>query len=59
MGTWGIFSSYSGDELSKLMFVLQSQDSSLVTKEISGISSRLGRAIRMLLEVSRRPRGPF
>ena len=29
VGTWGIFSSYSGDGPSKLMFVQQGQDSSL------------------------------
>ena len=36
-GTWGIFSSYSGDVLSKLHFVQQSQDSCLVMMDTSGI----------------------
>ena len=36
-GTWGIFSSYSGDGHSKLHFVQQSQNSSLVTTDTSGI----------------------
>ena len=49
-GTWGIFSSYSGDDTSKLVFVHQCQDSCVVTRNTSGISTRLGRAIRMLLE---------
>ena len=35
------------------MFVLQRQDSCLVTKETSGISSRLGRAKQTLLKVKR------
>ena len=49
--TWGIFSSFSGDDSSKLVFVQRRQDSCLVTMDTSGISSRLGRAIRMLLKV--------
>ena len=48
-----IFSSYSGDGPSKLMFVEQSQDSCLVTIDISGLSLRLGRATGTLLEVRR------
>ena len=36
-GTWGIFSSYSGDGHSKLHFVQRSQDSCLVMTETSGI----------------------
>ena len=36
-GTWGIFSSYSGDGHSKLHFVQRSQDSCLVTTDTSGI----------------------
>ena len=36
-GTWGMFSSYSGDGHSKLHFVQQSQDSCLVTTYTSGI----------------------
>ena len=41
------------------MFVLPRQDSCLVTRDNSGISSRLGRAIGMLLEVRRETEGPF
>ena len=36
-GTWGIFSSYSGDGHSKLHLVQRSQDSCLVTTDTSGI----------------------
>ena len=36
-GTWGIFSSYSGDGHSKLHFVQRSQDSCLVMMDPSGI----------------------
>ena len=50
-GPWGIFSSYGGADPSKLMFVQRCQDSCLVMRESSGISSSHGRAIRMLLEV--------
>ena len=34
--TWGIFSSYSGDGLSKLHLVQRSQDSCLVRTDTSG-----------------------
>ena len=51
--TWGIFSSYGGDGHSKLMFVQRRQDSCLVTRESSGISTSLGRAIWTLLGVWR------
>ena len=59
VGTWAIFSSYSRDGPSKLMFVQQRQDSCLITRDTSQISLRLGRAIGMLLEVRRGPRVPF
>ena len=36
-GTWGIFSSYSGDGHSKLEFVQRSQDSCLLMMDTSGI----------------------
>ena len=51
MGTWGIFSSYSGDDPSKLVSVQQRQDSFLVTRDTSRISLRLGKVLGMLLEV--------
>ena len=35
------------------------QDSCLLMRDTSGISTRLGRAIRMLLEVRRETEGPF
>ena len=41
------------------MFVQQHQDSCLVTRETSRISSRLGRAIGMLLEVRRETQAPL
>ena len=37
VGTWGIFSSYSGDGHSKLHLVQGSQDSCLVSTDTSGI----------------------
>ena len=49
--TWGTFSSFGGDEPSKLVIVQLRQDSSLVTRDARGIFSRLGRAIRTLLVV--------
>ena len=50
-GTWNILSSYGGDDPSKIVFVQGHQDSCLVTRDTSGVSSRLGWAIWMLLEV--------
>ena len=41
------------------MFVHRRQYSCLVTKETTGISKRLGSAIRMLLEVKLETAGPF
>ena len=58
-GTWGIFSSYGRDDPSKLLFVQQCQDSCLVMRDTSGISSTLGSAIGMLLEVRRHTQCPF
>ena len=58
-GTWGIFSSYGGDNPSKLVFVQQRQDSCLVTRDTSGISICLGRAIWTLLELRRETKFPF
>ena len=58
-GTWGTFTSYGGDCHSKLLCVQQRQDSCLVTRETSGISKRLGRAIWMPLEVRQETDGPF
>ena len=57
--TSGTFLSYGEDGHSKLVFVQQCQDSCLVTRENSGISTRLGRAIRTLLEVRRETKDPF
>ena len=58
-GTWDIFSSYSGDGPSKLMFVQRHQDSCLVTRDTSGISSWFGRAIGTLLEAMQETQSPF
>ena len=58
-GTCCIFSSYSWDAPSKLMFVQPHHDSGLVTSDNSGISSRLGRAVGMLLEVRWETEGTF
>ena len=59
VGTWNIYSSYCGDGPSKLLFVPRHQDSCLVIRNTSGISSRLGRAIQMLLKVRQETQGPF
>ena len=58
-GTWGIFSSYGGDDPSKLLFVQRRQDYCLVTKDTSGISLRLGRPIQTLLKVRRETQFTF
>ena len=59
VGTLGALSSYGRDCHSKLVFVQRRQDSCLVLSDSSGISSRLGRAIRMLLEVRQETKPPF
>ena len=59
VGTWVVFSSYGGDGPSNLLFVQGRQDSCLVTRDISGISSRLGRKIRRPLEVRQETESPF
>ena len=59
VGTWDIFSTYGADHPSKLVFVQRCQDSCLVMRDTSGISSRLGRAIQMLLKVRREAKSPF
>ena len=58
-GSWCTFSSYGGDGHSKLVFVQQRQDSCLVTRDTSVMSTRLGRAIMTLLEVRWETEGPF
>ena len=58
-GPWGIFSSFGGNDPSKLVFVQQLQHSCLVTRDTSGISLGLGKAIRMLLEVTWETKGPI
>ena len=52
-GLWGILSSYGGDVHSKLEFVPGSQYNCLGKTDISGMSTRLGRTIGMLLEFKR------
>ena len=59
VGTWGIFSSYGGDFHSKFVFIQLLKDFCLVTRDTSGISSSLGRAIQTLLEVTQNTQGPF
>ena len=54
-----MFSSYSRDDPSKLMFDQRRQDSCLFMRDTSGISSRLGQAIQTLLEVKREIQGTF
>ena len=57
--TWGTFSSYSGDGYSKFVFVQQRPDSYLVTRENSGISMRLARAIGTILKLRQETEGHF
>ena len=58
-GTWSVFLCYAGDGPSKLVFVQRCHDSCLVTRDTSGISTRLGWAIQTLLELRRETDGPF
>ena len=58
-GTWGIFSSYTGDGHSKLHFVHWSQESCLVMMDTSGIYTRLERILQTLLEVRWDTKRPF
>ena len=57
--TWGVFSSYGGDDPSELLFIQRYQDPCLVTRDTSIISSKLCRAIHMLLEVRHETQVPF
>ena len=50
-GTLVTFFIYDGDGHSKLVFIQRLQDFCLVKRDTSEISTRLGSAIRMLLEV--------
>ena len=51
--------SYGRDDPSNLMFVQRRQDSCLVTRDTLGMSSKLGRAIQMVLEVRRETKCTF
>ena len=57
--TWRIFSSYSGDGHLKLPFVQRTQDSCLVRTDTSGILTRFGTIIQILLEVRSETKRPF
>ena len=57
--TWGTFSGYSGDGYSKFVFVQQRPDSYVVTRENSGISMRLARAIGTILKLRQETEGHF
>ena len=56
---WGIFPSYNGDGPSKLVFIQGHQDSCLVERDTSILSSRLDRPIVTPLEVRRETQCPF
>ena len=58
-GTWGIFSSYSGDGHSKVHFVQRTEYTCLVMTDTSLIQTRLGSIIQTLLEVRWETKGPF
>ena len=59
MGTWGIFLSYGRGGHSKPVFVQRRQDSCLVMRDTSGISTRLGMEMQMLLEIRQETENPF
>ena len=54
-----MFSSYGGDDPAKLVLVQRGQDSYLGARDISGFSSRFGRAIGTPLEVRQETQCPF
>ena len=56
---WGVFSSFSGNGHSKLVLVQRRQEYCLVTRDTSGISTRLDSKIRTLLEERRGPSVSF
>ena len=58
-GTWDIFSCYGRDDPSQLLFVQRRQESSILMKDTSGISMRLGRGIQTLFEVIWETEGAF
>ena len=58
-GTWGIFSSYSGDGHLKLPFLQRSQDCGLVMMDTSGIQTRLGRILQTFREMRWESKRPF
>ena len=57
--SWCIFSSYGRDGPSILMFAQRSQNSCLVVRDTSGLSSRPGRSIGTPLKVKRETQSPF
>ena len=57
--SWGIFSSYGLDGLSKLVFDQRLQDSCLVVRDNSGFSTRLGRSIGKPFKVKQETQSPF
>ena len=59
MVTWGTFSNYSGNGHSKLMFVQRHQETCLVMRDTSAISTRLGKAIGTLLELRQETEGHY
>ena len=58
-GTWGIFSSSTGNGPSKLVFPQRRQDPCLVARDTSGFPSKHGRAIETPLEVKWENQGPL
>ena len=58
-GTCGIFSSYSRDGHSKLHFVQRHQESCRVMRNTARIPLRIGRAKKIVIEVSQEIKGTF
>ena len=58
-GTWVISSSFDRDGTSKLVFVQQRQDSSLVARDTSGFWARFGRQKQKPLKVMWETQGPI
>ena len=57
--SWDIFLRYGRDDPSKLVFIQQHEDSCLVVRDNSGLSSRLDRAIGTPLEVRQEKQCPI
>ena len=58
-GTWGIFLNCGGDDTSKPVFVQRHQESCRVMRNTARIPLRIGRAKKIVIEVSQEIKGTF